>query len=140
MILNNIEQLKREHLKLLTDIYFHLLEYLELVWPHPSRVGFGGRLYLTNKEESEFRLTTAWANFQKAVAGNSFRDKVTFFEVESDYKEAIRIAEALKNTKKGTETRQKIEKESYDMQEKLQKISMALMQQEAKPKPDPKQK
>ncbi len=140
MILNKIEKLKPTDLKLLVDLYFYLDEYLELIWPHPSRVGFGGRLYITNKEESEFRLTTAWTNFQKAIVDNIFQDKEIFFEAENDYKETLRIAEALKGAKRTTTTRQKIEKESYDMQEKLQKVSMALMQQEVKLSTESKQK
>jgi len=140
MILDKIEQLKPAEIDLLGKFYFYLDEYLELIWPHPSRAGFGGRLYITNKEESEFRLTNAWTNFKKVVVDNIFQDKEIFFEAENDYKEALRITEALKSTKRDTATRKQIEKESFDMQEKFQKVSMALTQQGVKLRAESKQK
>ena len=140
MILDKIGQLKPTEINLLEWLYFYLNEYLELIWPHPSRAGFGGRLYITSKEESEFRLITAWTNFQKAVVDNTIEDKEIILEAETDYKETLRIVEALKDTKRGAITRQKIENESYDMQEKLQKISMALTQQGHKLRTESKKK
>ena len=100
----------------------------------------GRRQYLVNKEESEFHLTRAWSNFQKAAVDNTFENKEIVFEAETDYKETLRIAETLKGIQRGTIARQKIEKESFDMQEKLSKIFMAVTQQGVKLRTESKQK